>query len=153
MKKLLSFTLLAFGLLCANQAQASRGSVAPKEVFLSPAYSLQITSVTPFTVLESTSGIKKPGAVYQVTCSTGVAGTFSVMFDTGTTTTTPGLSMNSNLAPQLGPRLYYNSTSASTVYTFDPPLIFFNGLMIGNSAVTEAGCAVTYELGRGLTGQ
>ncbi len=157
MKKLLSLTLMVFGLsVMASKVQAAVGVRAPKESFVATSYTTAISSVTPFTVLESTTTspfvIKKPGAVYQVTLGTGTAGAFALLFDTSTAV---GLNTANaaTITAQLGPRLFFGSTSANTTITFDPPLIFYNGLMVANSAATESGISITYEVGRGLSGQ
>lgn len=149
--KLFGSLFLAFGVMgMASLCSASSGGVrSPKQMF-EQQYTIAISSVTPFTVLESTSGIAKPGAVYQLILSTGTAGDYVVLFDTSTATTLSIVGATPSVA-QMGPRYFYGSTSANTVITFDPPLIFFNGLMVGSSSSTDS-FGVTYELGRGLSG-
>lgn len=157
MKKLISFALVAIGLaVWIGRAEATVGVRSPKESVLF-GYSTAISSVTSFTVLESTTTspfvIRKPGAVYQVILSSGVANDFCVLYDTSTAVglTPPTLGVT-NLTAQFGPRLIFGSTSQSTTYTFDPPIIFFNGLMVGCTALQDGGF-LTYEQGRGLSGQ
>lgn len=151
--KTLNRFILSAGLVMvfSSWAMATNAARQAKSSFTTP-FSLVPSSVTTFTVLESTSGIKKPGAVYQVTLSSGASSEFLVMFDS---TTSVGLSATvttNPAAPQLGPRLLFGSTTASTVYTFDPPLIFYNGLMVIDSAITGQG-TITYEEGRGVGAQ
>jgi hypothetical protein len=140
--------ILAFGTVAV--VQATVGVRAPKSSFTTP-FSLSPSSVTTFTVLESTPAvIKKPGAVYQVIMGTGASQEFLVMFDSNSalgitsTLTTPN-------ATQVGPRLFYNAISSNTVITFDPPLIFYNGLMVIDSAITGQ-ATIVYEMGRDLSG-
>lgn len=155
MKKLLSLTLLAFG-LAMSRAEASVAARGPKDN-VNIGYSTAISSITPFTVLESTTTspfvIQKPGAVYQVILGTGVAQDFCVMYDTSTAVGLTPPSLNgANYTAQLGPRMMYSSTTNNSVITFDPPLVFYNGLMVGCSAL-QSGGSITYEMGRGLSGQ
>jgi hypothetical protein len=147
--KLFVGLILTFGMVAV--VQATVGVRAPKASFTTP-FSLSPSSVTAFTVLESTPAvIKKPGAVYQVIMGSGAASEFLVMFDSNSasgitsTLTTPN-------ATQLGPRLFYQvGGSSNTVITFDPPLIFDNGLMVIDSAITGQ-ATISFELGRGLSG-
>lgn len=155
MNKLFCGLLLAFGVLLATrEVKASVGVRAPKQMY-ELNYTTAISSVTAFTVLESTSGIQKAGAVYQLILSTGASGDYVILFDTSTAT---GLvlgppSGGATQAPsQIGPRYYFSSTSANTTIVFDPPLQFYNGLMMYESSATNA-AGVSYELGRGLNGQ
>lgn len=149
LSKLLGSLLLGVGILVmGSRAEATVGVRAPK-AGAELSYTTVISSVTPFTVLESTSGITKPGAVYQLILSTGVSGDYLVLFDTNSAT--GNVLGTGQLADQLGPRYFYSSTSANTVITFDPPLIFFNGLYAVNSAGTES-AEIVYEVGRSLTG-
>lgn len=153
MKKLLSFTLLACGLLLMSHKAEAVGSRSPKEVFVS-SYTTGPIQVTPSVSTNSASQYM-PGAIYQVTLSTGASGEYEVLFDSATC---QGLTLISigNLPAStyqnLGPKLLYSSTTAGTVYTFDPPIRFDQGLCIFDSAATGQ-AAITYELGRGLSGQ
>ncbi len=156
MNKLFVGLLLAFGLL-AVRAEASVGERSPQTA-ISFGYTSAISSVTAFTVTESTTVspfiMRKPGAVYQMVLSTAASGEYCILYDTTTATglTTPAASVGaSNYTAQLGPRIFFGSTSQNTVLTFDPPIIFFNGLMVGCST-TSAGGSITYSLGRGLSG-
>lgn len=148
--KLFVGLILAFGLmaLLSPSGMATNAARIAKSDFVTP-FSLACSSVTSFTVLESSSGLKKPGAVYQVTLSSGAASEFVLLVDSSacqglTATLTTGIT-------QVGPRLLYNSTTASTVYTFDPPINFYNGLMEIDSAVTGQ-AAITWEEGRTVGG-
>lgn len=85
------------------------------------------------------------GAVYQVVLSTGASGEYVVLVDSGSAT---GVDV-ANATTQsklLSSRLFYASTSASTVITFDPPIKFVNGLVIDGSAVTGQ-AAILYQKG------
>jgi hypothetical protein len=155
MKKLISCALLALGVFClttrSEAASAARGAKEIKAV----GYQTNVSSITTLSVLQSTSGVLMPGVVYQVTTSTGASGDFCLMYDSNTGVGFAALGVatgSSNVASQLGPRLILGSTSASTVYTFDPPIIFYNGLMTQCSSAAD-GLAVTYEIGRNLGGQ
>lgn len=157
--KLFVGILVAFGLLVIglNSSESSVGVRSPKAVYLYN-YSTSISSITAFTVLQATSTSQnQPGAVYELNLSTGAAGDFFVLYDTipvnAAALQTPGsAAATTNLGYQLGPRFFYSSTSANTKITFDPPLVFEHGLMIVGSSTTES-ASVTYELGRGLSGQ
>lgn len=157
MKKLLSFTLVALGLLLTTHpAHAGWYKGNPKEVFVSS------NTTGPFLVTPAVStnsvgaAAYNSGAVYQVILSTGASGEFEVMFDTNTcmgiTSSMFGSTSTVNANSQLGPRLVYSSTTQNTVITFDPPVRFDNGLCIIDSASTGQ-ASVTYELGRGISGQ
>lgn len=155
LNKLFVGVFLAFGLMGIVSVNCNASVVArsPKKSYLY-SFSTTISSVTPFTVLQATSTLQaQPGAVYEINMSTGTAGDFIVLFDTipfnAQLLDTQGATGRSS---QLGPHFYYGSTTANTKITFDPPLIFYNGLlMIGSSAVEQA--SVTYEEGRGISGQ
>lgn len=158
--KLFGSLLLAFVVmgLASIHSGAASGVRSPKKSYLY-AYSTAISSITPFTVVESTSGIFKSGAVYQLNLSTGATGDYFVLYDTNAANasalSTPcSAAALTNCMYQLGPRFFYQSTGTvtSTSITFDPPLYFENGLMIWGSAANEE-VSVTYELGRGLSGQ
>lgn len=152
--KLVAGLLVAFvGLVMVSSSHASVVARAPKDVALLN-YTTVISSVTPFTVFQATSTVQDlPGAVYQITLSTGASGDYLVLFDT--------VPFNANLFTanantqiatyQLLPRIFYSSTTQNTVITFDPPVIFYHGLMAIQSAATGS-AAITYEMGRGLSG-
>jgi hypothetical protein len=157
MKKLLSLTLMALGLLLTSHpAHAAWYKGAPKEVFVS-SYTTGAVLVTP---LVSTNvipnGAYMPGAIYQVQLSSGASSEYLVMYDTTNCTGLTATSAIGNLPAQtyqnLGPRIFYSSTSANTTFTFDPPIRFDQGLCIFDSAVTGQ-ASITYELGRGISGQ
>lgn len=142
---------LLFGLfgLCILAADAHAGNfaIAPMDAFVTP-YS---TSVSTY--------VAGPGAVYQVNLASGAASEYIQLFDsaavTGLSATYNGASvLNSSgvvTTVDLGPRLFFSSTTANTVLRFDPPLQFFNGLAVVDSAVTGQ-ASITYQLGRGLDG-
>jgi len=158
MKKLLSLTLMAFGLLlmASHRAEAVWYRGAPKEVFVS-SYTTGGILVTP---VMSTNAVAtaafNPGAIYQVVLSTGASGEYELLVDTNTCSGITAILAVGNLPAQtygmLGPRLFYSSTTAGTTYTFDPPIRFDQGLCIIDSAATGQ-ASITYELGRGVSGQ
>lgn len=94
-----------------------------------------------------------PGALYAVLLGTGASNEFLAVFDSATIT---GLTTSSSVA-QIGPHWFEGnpaaavSWSSNSLYNFDPPIEFLNGLMFGNSAATGQGC-VEFEQGRGLSG-
>ena len=155
LNKVVGGLLLAFGLtavVCVN-SRASVVARAPKHVYTLN-YTTVISSVTPFTVAQATTTLQpQPGAIYQLNLSTGASGDYLIFFDTipfsaGALTATG----TANNVYQLGPRFYYGSTTANTQITFDPPLEFYNGLMVINSSTAEQ-AGISYEVGRGLSGQ
>jgi len=152
MKKLLSLTLMAFGVLClTHRAEASVVARAPKEVFVS-SFTTGMVTITPAisTNAPSTAAFM-PGAIYQVVLGTGASSEFYQLYDSTFVPTTCGASLGST-NPLLGPKLLFGSTTANTTITFDPPLLFHNGLQGCDSAVTGQ-AAIVFELGRGLSGQ
>ena len=157
MKKLLSFTLMAIGLMMVSpQVHAGWYKGSPKEVFIS-SYTTGSILVTPAVSTNAASGAGyQPGAVYQVNLSSGAASEFELLIDTTNCTGVTAAMVTGNLPAsayqQIGPRFLYGSTTAGTVYTLDPPIRFDQGLCIIDSAVTGS-AAITYELGRGLSGQ
>jgi hypothetical protein len=154
MKKYLSFALVAFALiLVSGKAEAVGVARSPKHPFAF-GYTTAITSVTLFTVLQSTTGITEPGAVYQVQLTSGVAQDFCVLYDTTTAVglTPPTLANESNLTAQLGTRFLFGSTTQNTTFTLDPPWEFYTGLMVACTGAQDGGM-LTFEVGRGLSGQ
>lgn len=150
MNKLIKLAFAAFLVIGLKGVSEATGiAVSPKEI-KTFAYSTNVSSVTTFTTLQSTSGVTMPGAVYALYLSTGTAGDYVVLFDS---TTAVGNTVNATtITNQVGPRFYFGSTTATTIIRFDPPLLFFTGLMVGmSSAADEIG--VEYETGRGLSGQ
>lgn len=88
------------------------------------------------------------GAVYQVVLSSGAASEFAVLVDSGSAT---GVT-SQNTSKLLTSRLFYTSASSNTVITFDPPLLYTNGLVVAPSAVTGQ-ATVSFESGRAIGGQ
>jgi hypothetical protein len=154
MKKTLSLILVVFGLFClASRSDAATYARGPKET-KNIGYTTVITTITATsfnTVSLSTSTM--PGAVYDVYLGTGASGDYCVLYDTNVALalTAPGGANNTNFASQLGPRLFFGSTSASTIYTFDPPIIFYNGLYTACTSANDS-ATVEFETGRGLSG-
>ena len=133
MKKLMS---CLFGLFAVSTfvawAHAANFAIAPMDAFVTP-YS---TSVSTYAA--------GPGAVYEVTLASGAASEYIQLFDsasvTGLSATYNGASvLNSSgvvATVDLGPRLFFSTTTANTVIRFDPPLQFFNGISRCDSAAT-----------------
>jgi hypothetical protein len=143
-------------LMVSSNAHAVWYRGAPKEVFVS-SYTTGAVQVTP-SVSSSTALAAQymPGAIYQVILSTGASSEYVVIYDTtnciGLTATSPTGNTPAQTYQNLGPRFVYGSTSADTVLTFDPPLRFDMGLCVLDSATTGQ-YSITYELGRGISGQ
>jgi hypothetical protein len=149
---------LALGLLAlSSPAQAVWYKGTPKDVFVSSYTTgpLQITpAVSTAALANNPNAAYMPGALYQVTLSSGAASEFIELFDSTFTITNCALAAGTQIANQnlVTPRLLYGSTTANTVFTFDPPIRFDWGLWMCDSAQTgQAG--ITYELGRGISGQ
>lgn len=151
MKKLLSSILIAFGfLLLTNQAHAGTVGRSPKDVFVS-SYTTGAFLISPAISTNAVgTAAYQPGAVYEVNLASGAASEFEVMFDSGNCQNITA-ALNAGQATMLGTRLFYSSTTANTTFVFDPPLAFQNGLCVIDSAVTGS-AAITYELGRGVSG-
>ena len=88
-----------------------------------------------------------PGAVYQVTLSTGASTEFVILVDSGSATGVVAAQTTKLIAP----RIVYSSATQNTVVNFDPPLLYVNGLVVIGSAATGQ-AAVTYESGRAIGG-
>jgi hypothetical protein len=146
--------LLAFGLMAVvSMSHAAGIAISPKQTF-ELSYTTTVSTVTP--VPSSTSAAAySPGAVYEVIQSTGASGEYFEMYDSSVTTSINCGQITSQLPAgqtMLSARLIFSSTTANTITRFDPPLAFMNGLVVCDSAVTGQ-TSVTYELGRGLSGQ
>lgn len=150
--KLFGGLFLAVGLLAIGKPSMAAGyAVAPKETFVN-VFSTTISTVTPAISSNAVATAAfQPGAVYEVIQSSGAASQYFQMYDS---TSTIGLTcgQTTNLVGSLlGPRFIYGSTTANTVTRLDPPLVFHNGLIVCDSAATGI-TSITYELGRGLSG-
>src|ERR1017187_7155289 len=117
MKKLLSFTLMAVGLLMmtSHRAEAAWYKGSPKEVFVS-SYTTGAILVTPVvSSLTVSTAQYMPGAVYQVILSSGAASEYEVLYDTtncaGLTATTVVGNLPAQGYQNIGPRLLYGSTT------------------------------------------
>jgi len=147
--------ILAFGLVAvvslAQPVQASIVARSPKEVFLS-SYTTGVVLVSPAISTNAVANAAfMPGAVYQLILSSGAAGEYFQLYDS---TSTAGITCGalSNGAQQLNiGRFLFSSTTANVNFTFDPPIVFHNGLAVCDSAATGQ-AILTYELGRGLSG-
>lgn len=131
---------LALALFC----KGSEAGVAVR----SPKQHACVNYSTAFTT--ATTG---PGALYSVLLGTGAAGEFLVVIDSGNGT---GLSTTGSSSLYIIPKISFvgnssNPVSSYTVVNLDPPITFYNGLMVGDSANTGFGCVV-FEQGRGLSG-
>jgi hypothetical protein len=116
---------------------------------VSPKASAELT----YTTTASTITVG-PSAIYEVTLATGASGEYVAFFDTNTAST-GGVAVTSNtasVASGFKTRLYFGSTTANTQIKFDPPLIFYYGIQVVDSAATGQS-VITYEEGRGLSGQ
>ena len=148
-----SFLVLALGLLSSRQASASVVARSPKEVFVST-YSTSLIPISP-TVSTSAAAAAAfmPGAVYEVFLSTGAGSEYFELYDSTTTAgITCGAQSNGANQLMLTPKILFGSTTVPAKYTFDPPILFHNGLVACDSAITGS-YMITYELGRGLSGQ
>jgi hypothetical protein len=154
MKKLLSLTLMAFGLLLmSRQAEASWYRGTAKDIFVS-SYTTGSFLVTPaISTNSATAAQYMPGVIYQIVLSTGAASEYVILIDSGNCTnlgsTVVGSTGTTYLA--LTPRIMYGSTTTITSLVFDPPIRFDTGLCAIDSAATGQ-FAITYELGRGISG-
>lgn len=90
-----------------------------------------------------------PTTVYSVVLGTGAATDFAVLYDSGSTNgiTAAGLLQSSG---GFKLRLYSTSTANGNV-VFDPPLIFRNGVVLGNATAVMTSI-VTYEKGVASSG-
>jgi hypothetical protein len=157
MKKMLSCFLFSLGLLAlTSPAHAVWYKGTPKDIFVSTPTTgvVQITPVvSTSTVANNPNAAFMPGVLYQVILSSGASAEYYQLVDSTYDFTCPvnygAIPANQTL---LGPRLFYSSTTANTVITFDPPIRFDSGLFGCDSAVTGS-AAITYELGRGISGQ
>lgn len=155
--KLFSGLLLAFGLMClASRLQATSAVVSPKNTF-ELSYTTTVSTVTPvistFTTASNPNAAFQPGAVFEIFQSSGASGDYFQMFDSSSTVgiTCGQFASFPGSAGMLGPRFLFGSTSAETVTKLDPPLEFFNGLVVCVSSTADQ-ASVSYELGRGLSG-
>lgn len=148
MKKLIGLIFGLFvGIAWVNSSHAAGIGIVPMDAI-----------VTPYSTVVSTY-VAGPGAVYEVILSSGAASEYIQMFDSasvvGLSATFNGASvLNSSgvvSTVDLGPRMIYVSTGTNTIFRFDPPLQFFNGLAVVDSAVTGQ-ASITYQIGRGLNG-
>lgn len=154
--KLFGGILLAFGLMgLVSVSQATSSVVSPKTSF-ELSYTTTITTVTAIASTNAaTNAAFNPGAVYQVILATGTSGDYFQMYDStaATNVTTCGqVTALTGTATLLGPRFYFGSTSQNSSTKIDPPIVFLNGLVVCVSSTADQ-ASVTYELGRGISGQ
>ena len=132
----LKLVSVVFGLLFGVAALSHAGGLTKPRSTALHSYSTTPTLVA--------SG---PGAVYQVVMATGTASEYVILVDSASVT---GVVATSN-SKAITPRLFYGSTTASTVITFDPPIVFRNGLVVAPLANTGQ-LSVSYETGRSIGG-
>jgi len=123
------FGICLLGLV--SKSEATTASISPK-----PGYALNYTTTV------STVAVG-PCSVYRVMLATGAAGEYVAFFDSATVQGLNSTTINSTLKT----RLFFGSTTATTSIVFDPPLEFYNGLMVGDSASTGQS-VIQYDLGR-----
>lgn len=146
MKKLIGLSLGALvfvsGVSFAGQAVRS-----PKEHF-----DLNYT-------LSWTTGSTQAGALYAV--QLGSANAFNDYVTCRDSAPTVNQMRITDNTATIGPRIYYSSSAvvSNTVagqgnvnFVFDPPLLFFNGLVCTASSASDQ-ATIVYEQGRGLSGQ
>lgn len=123
MKKLIGLFLLvaSVGLLSGKADAASVGRSARGSIAVN--YTTTVSTI-------STSGC----SLYQVVLATGASAEYVALFDASAA----GTKVFGTADSSLKTRLYFGSTTANTTVTFDPPLYFKNGLMVGDSAATGA---------------
>lgn len=128
---LLSLVLGVCLLGMGSESEATTASISPK-----PGFALNYTTTV------STVAVG-PCSVYRVVLSSGAASEYVALFDSATASGLTAATINSTLKT----RLLFNSTTANTTIQFDPPLEFYNGLMVGDLAVTGQSL-IEYDLGR-----
>lgn len=148
MKKLIgvSFAVLVSMILFRSASQAAQAVRSPKE-------HIDLN----FTTVWSTASVY-PGALYAVILGSGNAqNDYVVCKDTNTAI---GLNSANTTSATLGPRIYFSSmtysssmsTNGNVNFVFDPPLVFFNGMVCALSSASDQ-ATVVFEQGRGLSGQ
>lgn len=161
--KLFFVLAAAFTCMAIRSVYGASGVIGPKKVY-TLAYTTTVTTITPtissFGVVAAAQ--YAPGAVYQIIQGTTNAGGLGVeyfmLYDSSFTQNVAGNTITCGAytglptgVTALTPRMVY-TTSFTVVTRFDPPLLFTNGLVGCNSAVADA-VSISYELGRGLSGQ
>lgn len=133
MKKLIgSLLLLGAMVISGNPAEAASGRSGAKTA-ASIVYSTTISSVA----------VSGPAALYQVILSSGAAGTdYTALWDKASVGATV-ISTTSGLVN----KLVVSSATQNTVFTFDPPIQFSNGIVAGNSTALNVTTFV-YQRGR-----
>lgn len=146
-----SLLLMASLIALVDHIQAASVAVAPKPSFLL-SYTTTVSTVTPVISTNASASPYAPGAVYQVILGTGAQVEFFEMYDaTGTAGQTCGGNLVNGVTA-LGPRIFFGTSTANGgMFRFDPPLEFQKGLIACDSAATGQ-TSITYELGRGLSG-
>lgn len=138
MKKLIVLSLAFMGLcMVGTKSEAAPGVRGGKAV----AANLQSTTANVVT--------KGPATVYSVVIGTGAVTDFIVLFDSANATA--ATSVPQSAASGYRGRYYASSATANTQFTFDPPLIFTNGLTAVNSTSVMS-AIITYESGKAVQG-
>jgi hypothetical protein len=137
MKKLLGLSFLigmVFAMSSTSQAASARGGAKP-------------ATMVGFTTNAALVGVSSTAVtLYQVNLSTMTAGDYIALFDSNSI-----VGLSGPGTTQLKTRLYGVAT-VNTVYTFDPPVIFKNGLIASHSAGLNQ-ALITYEKGINLQNQ
>ncbi len=85
--------------------------------------------------------------LYEVTLATGASGEYIAFFDTNTVIN-GGTAVTAGSTTNLKTRVFFSSTTANSQVRFDPPLIFFYGIQIVDSA-SSGQSLITWEPGMG----
>lgn len=137
MKKLLvgiSFAAMCFlGVSRAEAAGAARGG--------KPSVAVNYTTTV------TTISLQSPAVLYSVIMTTGVAGDFIAIFDTGAAVIPLINSGQISAASNLKTRIFGVGVASQTVVNFDPPLQFNNGIVAAASSANSAYLFV-FEKGR-----
>lgn len=136
MKKLMGLFLLSLGFLLLSSSSEAAGATRGAKGGYALNYTTTVSTI-------STSA----AVLYQVVMSSGAASEYVALFDASTAGTKAAGTVDSSLKG----RLFYSSATANTVISFDPPMQFTKGLIVGPSANTGASLFI-WEPGRVPTG-
>lgn len=145
MKKLLAVLSVMSGLFLGsllmhpNPAQAIGVAISPKATYV-------LTYTTTASTISATAS-----TLYEVTLASGAASEYVAFFDTNTATGGGGTAitaLTNSAASGFKTRVFFSTTTANTQVKFDPPLIFFYGIQVVDSAATGQSM-ITWEPGVG----
>ena len=139
MKKLMMGSLFVFGLYMGSILTPSASATG---VGISPKATATLNYTTTASTISATIS-----TLYEVTLATGASGEFVAFFDTNTAIN-GGTAVSSGSTTNLKTRIYFSSTTQNTQVRFDPPLIFFYGIQVVDSASTGQSM-ITWEPGMG----